>query len=105
MRSVLAVLMAFGILAVAFTQGPVAQSKSVTKVCKLTVTGMTCAGCEAAVRISAKTIDGVTSVAVSYERATAEVTYDPAKTTPAEIAKVIADKTGYKVIPQRERKK
>ena len=92
-------------LAVALTQAPAAQSKSGTKVCKLTVTGMTCAGCEAAVRIAAKAIDGVTSVAVSYERGTAEVTYDPAKTTPAAIATVIADKTGYKVGPQRDRKK
>lgn len=106
MRSALAVLMVLGIVAIAFVQAPAAaQSKSSTKVCTLKVTGMTCAGCETAVKIAARTIDGVTSVAASYKRGTAEVTYDPAKSTPAAIATAIADKTGYKVIPQPERKK
>lgn len=67
-----------------------------TKVCTLKVTGMTCAGCEAAVRLTAKQIDGVKDAKASYAKGTAEVTYDPAKTAPDAIAKRIAEKTGYK---------
>jgi copper chaperone CopZ len=67
-----------------------------TKICTLKVAGMTCAGCEAAVKIAAKQIDGVKDVKASYAKGTAEVTFDSAKTTPDTIAKVIAQKTGYK---------
>jgi copper chaperone CopZ len=93
MKTMLAVLLAVGLFTVVG-----AQSKSAT--CTLKVTGMTCAGCEAAVKIAAKKIDGVTDIVVSYDKSAADVTYDPAKTTPATIAKVITDKTGYKAVPQ-----
>ncbi len=82
-------------------QAPPTAGKAATKVCSLKVTGMTCAGCEAAVKIAAKKIDGVTDVTVSYNKAAAEVTYDPAKTTPDAIAKVIREKTGYKAEASR----
>lgn len=104
MRTILAVLMALGITSFAWAQAP-GQSKTETKVCTLKVTGMTCAGCEAAVKIAAKSVSGVTNVTASYAKGTANVTYDPAKATPATIAKVIADQTGYKAIPQPETKK
>lgn len=68
----------------------------VTKVCTMKITGMTCSGCEAAVKIAARRIDGVKDARASYAKGTAEITYDPAKTTPDAIAKVIAQKTGYK---------
>ena len=67
-----------------------------TTVCTMKVTGMTCSGCEAAVKIAAKQVDGVKDAKASYAKGTAEVTYDPAKTTPGAIAKRIAQKTGYK---------
>ncbi len=67
-----------------------------TKVSSMKVTGMTCSGCEAAVKIAAKQIDGVTGASASYAKGTADVTYDPAKTSPEAIAKAIALKTGYK---------
>lgn len=66
------------------------------KVCTLKVTGMTCSGCEAAVKLAAKQIDGVKDAKASHAKGTAEVTYDPAKTSPDAIAKTIAQKTGYK---------
>ena len=74
------------------------QSKpaEATKVFTLKVTGMTCSGCEAAVKVAAKHIDGVKDAKASYEKGTAEVTYDSAKTSPDAIAKAIAQKTGYK---------
>jgi cation transport ATPase len=43
---------------------------------------MTCAGCEAAVRIAARGVDGVTDVQVSHTKGSAEVTFDPSKTNP-----------------------
>ena len=46
------------------------------------------------------TVDGVTHVTASYQKRIAEVTYDPAKTNPSAIAKVITEKTGYKAVPQ-----
>ena len=101
MRRMLAFLLALGLTAVVSAQAPTAQ----TKVCTLKVTGMTCAGCEAAVKIAVKSNNGVTAVAASYAKGTADVTYDPSKTTPTAIAKVIADKTGYKTILQPEAKK
>jgi copper chaperone CopZ len=75
--------------------------KPVTQACMLKVSGMTCAGCEAAVRMAAKSVDGVKTVKVSYEKGNAELTYDPAKTTPDAIAKVITEKSGYKAEPVR----
>lgn len=73
-----------------------AKPAEATKVCTMKVTGMTCSGCEAAVKIAAKQIDGVKDAKASYAKGTAEVTYDPAKTTPDAIAKAIGRKTGYK---------
>jgi len=67
-----------------------------TKVCTLKVSGMTCAGCEAAVRMAARSIDGVKDVKASYAKRNAEVTYDPSKTSPEAIAKVITAKSGFK---------
>ena len=66
------------------------------KVCTMKVIGMTCAGCEAAVKIAAKQVNGVKNANASYAKGTAEVTYDSAKTSPEAIAKAIAQKTGYK---------
>ncbi len=87
---VLVALLAGGIVSDA-AQAPTTAGKAATKVCSLKVTGMTCAGCEAAVKIAA----------VSYNKAAAEGTYDPAKTTPDAIAKVIREKTGYKAEASR----
>lgn len=53
---------------------------------------------------AAKSIDGVRECKASYKAGTAEVTFEPAKTTPEIIAKVIYGKTGYKVrLPKKPR--
>lgn len=70
-----------------------------TQVCTLKVSGMTCAGCEAAVRMAARSVQGATEVKVSYAKGRAEVTFDPSKTNPTAIAKVITDKSGFKAEP------
>jgi copper chaperone CopZ len=45
---------------------------------------------------AAKSVEGVWDCKASYKASTAEVLYDPAKTTPEVIAQVITRKTGYK---------
>src|SRR5919198_2636359 len=85
-------------------QAQTAQNQSALKVCTLKVAGMTCAGCEAAVRIAAKSVNGVKDVKASYDKANADVTYDPSKTTPQAIAKTITTKTGFKAEAPRANK-
>jgi len=93
-------------LAAAVVPTAAQQAKSDTlKTCTLNVTGMTCAGCEAAVRNAAKSVDGVKDVKASYDRKNAEVTYDPTKTTPIAMAKVITERSGFKATPQPDKKK
>ena len=75
------------------------------KVCTLNVTGMTCAGCEAAVRNAARTVQGVKDVKASYAKHAAEVTYDATKTTPEAIAKVITERSGFKATLEPKKKK
>lgn len=76
------------------------QQRPATKVGRLKVTGMTCAGCEASVRMAARSVDGVIEATVSYAKGSAEVTYDPAKTSPAAMAKAITEKSGFKAEPE-----
>ena len=52
---------------------------------------------------AAKNIDGVKSCKADRKARTAEVTYDPSKTTPETIAKVISDKTGFKATLPKKR--
>ena len=85
-------------------QAQTAQTQPALKVCTLKVAGMTCAGCETAVKIAAKSVNGVRDVTASYDKATADVTYDPSKTTPEAIAKVITSKTGFKAEVPRAKK-
>ena len=89
---------------------PPAEAQQATKtetikVCTLNVTGMTCAGCEAAVRNAAWTVDGVKDVKASYDKRNAQVTYDATKTTPEAIAKVITERSGFKATSQPDKKK
>lgn len=70
------------------------------KVCELAITGMTCAGCEAAVRIAAKRHAGVRDVTVSYAKGTAVVTYDAHRTTPEAIARAITKGSGFLARPR-----
>jgi copper chaperone CopZ len=63
--------------------------------CTLRVSGMTCSGCAAAVKMAANKVGGVLAVDVSHERGVAEVTFDPTKTNPAAIARAIAEGSGF----------
>src|SRR5215471_19016414 len=60
----------------------------------LTIKGMTCGGCVAAVKLQLKRTAGVTAYEVSLEKGEAEVSYDPSKTDPKRIAASVSE-TGY----------
>ena len=61
----------------------------------LKVDGMICGACANRVQAVARRVDGVGDVAVSHARGTAQITYDPAKTNPAAIARAITDSAGF----------
>ena len=90
MMSVLSVL---AITASANQQGDKAQP---AQTCTLKVSGMFCGACAKTVEKTAKKIDGVKSAKVSQPKGVADITYDPARTTPEAIAKAIAEKTPFK---------
>ena len=70
----------------------------------LTVKGMTCGGCVAAVKVQLKRAEGVTAYEVSLEKGEAEVSYDPGKTDPQKVAES-ASKTGFQTTVKGEEKK
>src|SRR6266704_923194 len=70
----------------------------------LTIKGMTCGGCVAAVKLQLRKTDGVTAYDVSLEKGEAEVTYDPAKTEPKKIAESVST-TGFQATVKGEEKK
>ncbi|MBI3449688.1 MAG: heavy-metal-associated domain-containing protein [Acidobacteria bacterium] len=61
----------------------------------LKVSGMTCGGCEAAIRMALKKLDGVVSVHVDSTRGTATVAFLEATVTIEKIVEAI-DQTGFK---------
>ena len=63
---------------------------------ELNVTGMTCGGCENAVRRVVSSIDGVASVQASHQANRVTVEYDAAKADRAAIAQAIQN-AGYNV--------
>ena len=106
-------LMVVGLLAVgtltsgvvpSSSAGLLAQQVATMKVCTLKVTGMTCAGCTTAVKLAAKKVEGVKDATASYEKGTAEITYDSAKTSPDAIAKVVTEQSGFKAEVQKKQK-
>ena len=63
---------------------------------QLTVTGMTCGGCENAVKHLLKQINGVRAVAASHRANLVDVTFDETKVTPA-VIKTTIEGLGYQV--------
>ena len=78
------------------TETPAARAGAIpTRVVTLDVDGMTCGGCEAAIKMAVKKVDGVQDAKADYESGTATITLDPEK---ADVDKVIAaiEGAGYK---------
>jgi len=61
---------------------------------QLSIDGMTCGGCTASVTKVLKQIQGVSDAQVSLAEASAVVTYDPGKTTPAQL-KAAVEAAGF----------
>ena len=66
------------------------------------VEGMTCGGCEVAVKRSVGKLEGVDTVKASHEDGRAEVTYDPGKVTIEQIVEAI-EKLGYQAKVEEKR--
>lgn len=92
MKQLLANAATLGMLAFA----PAAVAAERTAV--LAVENMTCASCPYIVRKAMEGVSGVSGVTVSYEKMTATVTFDDAKTTVDAIAQASAD-TGFPAKP------
>jgi copper chaperone len=65
---------------------------------QLTVTGMTCGGCENAVKFSLKQIKGVEEVTASFKQNVVDVTFDEKRVTP-EVIRTTIEGLGYEVAP------
>jgi copper chaperone CopZ len=61
---------------------------------RLTVTGMTCAHCEARVEKALLAHGGVSRAKADHQRNLCAVTFDPASVTPEELARLVTQ-TGY----------
>jgi copper chaperone CopZ len=77
--------------------GLATAAQAATSTTTLHIEGMTCAGCETAVKLVLKKTPGVISADVSYEEKRAVVKYDSAKTTPQKIATAVAESLSYTV--------
>ena len=67
-----------------------------TQTIQLRVTGMTCGGCENAVKRTLLKVDGVQDVTASHGDAQVGVSFDPAKVAP-EVIKQKIETLGYQV--------
>jgi len=83
--------------ALAFSTAAMAAERTVT----LAVENMTCASCPFIVKKSMEAVSGVSKIAVSYEKKTATVTFDDAKTSVDAIAGASAD-NGYPATPVKQ---
>ena len=99
---VMALLSAFGIGAATASQQD--DKPKAGQMCLLKVSGMHCGACASTVEKAARKIDGVIAASASHPKATAEITYDPAKTTPHAIAKAISEQTTFKAEPKKDQK-
>lgn len=67
----------------------VTVAADVIKTVTLEVQGMTCAACPITVKKALKNVRGVSDVKVDYKSGTAEVNFDPNKTSADELAKAV----------------
>jgi len=78
-----------------------AQQTTVT----FSVSGMACNICASAVERAAKKLMGVTAAAADQPTGLAEITFDPAKISPEEIAKLLTKQSGFKTELKKAPKK
>ena len=63
---------------------------------KVSISGMSCTGCEQTIQSNVTRLEGVTSVKADFQTGTAIVDYNPAKTDTSKIRSAITH-SGYKV--------
>ena len=71
------------------------------EVITLPVKGMTCEGCENAIKAGVESLEGIASVESSFEEGWTKVKFDKNRTSPSEIAGKITE-TGYEVLDESE---
>ncbi|MGE0124451.1 MAG: heavy-metal-associated domain-containing protein [Dehalococcoidia bacterium] len=85
------------VLTVAWSRGASARGSSsraataAGETATLTVDGMVCGACAARVGRIATQVDGVHDATVDREQGRAQIAYDPARTSPATVARAIAE--------------
>jgi copper chaperone CopZ len=95
MRRLVAIMSVFAIFGTSLLAQKSADSAPGT-VCSLRITGMACSACANTVERAAKKIPGVTSAKAHQPSGSAEIAFDPAKTSAEAIAKAITAKTPFK---------
>lgn len=95
MKQLLTIASTVGMLA--FATAAIAAERTVT----LAVENMTCASCPYIVKKTMEGVPGVSGVTVFYEKKTAIVTFDDAKTTADAIAQASAN-IGFPAKPTRQ---
>lgn len=78
---------------------PLTDSRAGGQRVVLAVQGMSCESCERTVSAMLRRTPGVLTATVSVARGEAVVTYDPARTTPADLARVVRQ-LGYEAAPR-----
>lgn len=79
----------------------VVVDKANVKTVEFSVSGMTCAGCEAPINHEVNKLPGIINSTASYDNGNAIVEFDNSKTTPDEIEQAI-NTTGYTVTDNKE---
>jgi copper chaperone CopZ len=82
-----------------YPETQLSESKNVTfeSQYEISISGMTCTGCEEHVKLEIGKLSGITGLEVSYEKSNAVVTFDESKTG-IEDVKSAVEKTGYNVV-------
>jgi mercuric ion binding protein len=112
MKKYLILIVALLTLEIAHANAPCCKPESEkttqgkTKAVKLKISGMTCVGCSYLISTALKSVGGVIEQSVEYPGNLATITYNPDKTNPEAIIKVI-EKTGFKaeIIKETQKKK
>lgn len=104
MRTFIAMMSILGTLGIGVA-AEMQEKAPAGQLCVLKVSGMHCGACAKTVEQAAKKIEGVTAAKASQPKGTAEITYDPTKTTPDAIARIISQKTPFKAEVSKADKK
>lgn len=96
MRRVVALMSILSVLGFSTAAGAQSTSKQGSDTSTLKVSGMACGACAATVEGVLKKVEGVSAAVVSQPKGTAEITFDPAKTSAQALIKAINEKTAFK---------